>query len=107
MIGPLIYIIGASLESNTSCAKLKTIELLHRHFDLVTLGDHKLFSSTLLKWTGWEEIEMPRTNVYKKELEFTKKEVENFVKKLQANGDIEFIDQVKKEYYDYLSYLNR
>ena len=50
---------------------------------------------------------MPRTNVYKKELEFSKKEIENFVKKLQANGDIEFIDQVKKEYYNYLSYLNR
>ena len=95
-----------SIQYISCCCILKTVELLHRHFDLVTLGDHKLFSSTLLKWTGWEEIEMPRTNVYKKELEFSKKEIENFVKKLQANGDIEFIDQVKKEYYDYLSYLN-
>lgn len=85
----------------------RAMELLHRHFDLVTLADHTLFSGTLLNWTGWTPIDMPRTNVYKKELNFTKKEVEHLQKLLQKNGDIDFIDQVKKEYYGYLSYLNR
>lgn len=82
------------------------MELLHRHFDLVTLSDHSLFSETLLKWTGWTPIDMPRTNVYKGALDFTKKEVENMQHLLLKNGDIEFIDQVKREYYGYLKYLD-
>jgi len=43
-------------------------------------------------------------NIHKKQLDFTKKEVENLYRLLEMNGDIDFIDQVKMEYYDYLNY---
>jgi hypothetical protein len=31
----------------------RAMELLHRHFDIVTLGDHDTFMGKLLDWTGW------------------------------------------------------
>ncbi|KAL7533994.1 hypothetical protein ACHAXR_009790 [Thalassiosira sp. AJA248-18] len=83
----------------------RALGLLHRHFDIVTVGDHATFMDTILNWTGWLPIKMPKTNVYQKELQFTKKEVEDMQKLLKKNGDTEFIDQVKQEYHDYLSYL--
>jgi len=46
-------------------------------------------------------------NVNKKELEFTKKEIELMQKLLQKNGDVDFVDQVKLEYQGYLSYLTK
>ena len=83
----------------------RAMELLHRHFDIVTLADHATFSNTLLNWTGWTHINMPRSNVHRGELQFTKKEVENLQKLLRKNGDTDFVDQVKLEYHNYLSYL--
>ena len=83
----------------------RAMELLHRHFDIVTLADHATFMNTLLKWTGWTHINMPRSNVHRGELQFTKKEVENLQKLLRKNGDTDFVDQVKLEYHNYLSYL--
>ncbi len=85
----------------------RATELLHRHFDLVTISDHANFMGTLLNWTGWTPIDMPRTNVYNKELHFTKKEVETMQKLLLKNGDTEFADQVRREYHGYLSYLSK
>ena len=84
----------------------RALELLHRHFDVVTVGDHKTFQATVMNWTGWKLTNIPRTNVYKGDLIFTKKEVETLQKLLQKNGDIDFVDQVKREYHDYLSYAN-
>mmetsp|Transcript_25841 Transcript_25841/g.54613 ORF Transcript_25841/g.54613 Transcript_25841/m.54613 type:complete len:380 (+) Transcript_25841:240-1379(+) len=84
----------------------RALELLHRHFDIVTVADHAMFQSTLLNWTGWRNIKMPHGNVYKKDLHFTKKEVETLQKLLHKNGDLDFVDQVKYEYHDHLSYLH-
>jgi len=83
----------------------RALELLHRHFDVVTVADHAAYMETVLEWTGWPRVDMPKTNVYKKDLHFTKKEVEKLQKLLQKNGDFDFVDQVKLEYHDYLSYL--
>jgi hypothetical protein len=42
---------------------------------------------------------------YKKEIEFTKKEVETLQKRLTLNGDIDFIEMVKMRYQWPLSFL--
>jgi hypothetical protein len=50
------------------------MELLHRHFDIVTVGDHDAFMAKILDWTDWTRDNKYRMmNVNKKELEFTKK----------------------------------
>ena len=83
----------------------RALDILHRHFDVVTVGDHETFMGKILNWTGWTPVKMPHMNVYKRELNFTKDEVANLQKLLQANGDIDFIDQVKIDYHGHLSYL--
>ncbi|KAK1735498.1 hypothetical protein QTG54_013661 [Skeletonema marinoi] len=82
------------------------IELLQRHFDVVSLGDHTDFMNQVLNYTGWKHLDMPHTNVGKKTLEFTKKEVEKLYKLLVKNGDIDFVDAVKQRYNGHLSYLS-
>jgi hypothetical protein len=53
---------------------VRAMELLHRHFDIVSLGDHDAFMGKILDWTGWTGANIyKRTNIYKRELEFTKK----------------------------------
>lgn len=81
------------------------IELLQRHFDVVSVGDHTQFMNEVLNYTGWKYLDMPHTNVHKKTLEFTKKEVETLYKLLLRNGDIDFVDAVKQRYSGHLSYL--
>mmetsp|Transcript_1959 Transcript_1959/g.4224 ORF Transcript_1959/g.4224 Transcript_1959/m.4224 type:complete len:214 (+) Transcript_1959:649-1290(+) len=83
----------------------RAMELLHRHFDIVTVSDHATFRAKILNWTGWTPIRMPKTNVHRKGLNFTKKEVENLQKLLLKNGDVDFADQARLDYHDYLSYL--
>ena len=84
----------------------RAMEILHRHFDIVAVADHKTFRDRVLEWTGWtDEVQMPYRNVHKEEIQFTKKEVETLQKLLQKNGDTDFVDQVKLEYQNYLSYL--
>eukprot|EP00984_Skeletonema_dohrnii_P020014 scaffold9681_cov103-Skeletonema_dohrnii-CCMP3373.AAC.7 len=81
------------------------IELLQRHFDVVSLGDHTEFMNQVLNYTGWKHLDMPQMNVHKKPLEFTKKEVEKLYKLLVRNGDVDFVDAVKQRYSGHLSYL--
>ena len=83
----------------------RAMELLHRHFDVVTVANHAMFVSRVLALTGWKHNNMPKTNVHKGVLEFTKKDVEVLQKGLQRNSDFDFVDRVKLEYHDYLSYL--
>lgn len=84
----------------------RAMELLHRHFDIVTVADHTTFRNKILHWTGWTTvIKMPRANVHHGEMNFTKKEVETLQKLLQKNGDIDFVDQAKLDYNGYLSYM--
>mmetsp|Transcript_28003 Transcript_28003/g.51652 ORF Transcript_28003/g.51652 Transcript_28003/m.51652 type:complete len:392 (-) Transcript_28003:88-1263(-) len=84
----------------------RALELLHRHFDIVTVADHATFMGKILNYTGWTPVKMPYSNVHKGVLNFTKKEVETLQKGLLKNGDLDFVDQVKYEYHDHLSYLN-
>lgn len=76
----------------------RALELLQKHFDIVTVGDHARYKETLLRMTGWEDREMPRHNTHRGELIFTKEQVEELQKLLTANGDIDFISEVKKLY---------
>lgn len=48
--------------------------------------------------TGWIDKEMPRHNTHKGELIFTKEQVEELQMLLTANGDTDFIHQVKQIY---------
>ena len=83
----------------------RALELLHRHFDIVTVADHATFVDKLLHLTGWPYLKMLNRNRYLKELTYSKTEIETLQKQLKQNGDLDFIDQVKYEYHDYLSYL--
>jgi hypothetical protein len=74
------------------------LELLQKHFEIVTVGDHGRYKATLLKMTGWQDREMPRHNTHKGELVFTKEQVEELQQLLTANGDTDFISQVKNIY---------
>lgn len=74
------------------------MELLARHFDLVTVGNHKVFQERLLSMTGWLHSDIPHTNVFKGQLDFTKKEVEHMQKVLKANGDTDFVYEAEKKY---------
>ena len=76
----------------------RAIELLQRHFDIVTVGDHTRYKEAILKRTGWDDIVMPRKNTHRGELMFQKEEVEELHKLLDKNGDIDFIYEVKKIY---------
>lgn len=78
----------------------RALELLRDHFDIVTVLDHDRFKRELLEMTGWRDKEMARTNTYKGELTFTKKEVEEMQKLLDKNGDTEFIRRVKEMHED-------
>ena len=76
----------------------RALELLHKHFDIVTVGDHTRYKDTLLSMTGWEDKIMPRHNTYRGTLVFTKEEIEDLYKLLNENGDIDFIYEVKNIY---------
>ncbi|KAL7496067.1 hypothetical protein ACHAWT_006357 [Skeletonema menzelii] len=57
----------------------RALELLVRHFEVVTGGHHNEFKDRLTKITGWEDKDMPRMNSNSKgnELIFSKPEIEN------------------------------
>lgn len=74
----------------------RALEILTKHFDIVTVGEHDRFKRELLERTGWEDQEMRRTNTHNKDIVFTKKEVEALQKLMEENGDVEFIYEVKK-----------
>ncbi len=78
----------------------RALQLLRDHFDIITVGQHDRFEHEFLKFTGLEEIPMKRTNVYRKELNFTKKEIETLHRLLEDNGDIDFIYMLKRMYND-------
>ena len=69
---------------------------MQKHFDIVTVGRHDHFRDEMLTMTGWDNKTMHRTNTYTKEIEFTKKEVEEMQKLLDNNGDLDFMYEVKK-----------
>lgn len=78
----------------------RALQLLRDHFDIITVGQHDRFESEFLKITGLEKIPMQTKNVYRKELNFTKKEIETLHRLLEENGDIDFIYELKKMYND-------
>ena len=76
----------------------RALQLLHDHFDIVSVGDHNGYKKKLLSMTGWDDLEMERTNTYNGELSFTKKEIEEMQKLMNDNGDTDFMYEVKKLY---------
>ncbi len=81
------------------------MELLERHFDIVSFNNHTHFHEQVLHYTGWSDLPMPHMNVHKKPIDFTKSEVEKLYKLLVRNGDVDFGDAVKQRYAGHLSYL--
>ena len=65
--------------------------LYEEHFDIVTMGHHDVRTMELLRQTGWEDIEMERTNTASRDIQLSKSEVEKLQKLLNANGDIDFL----------------
>ena len=47
----------------------RAMQILDTHFDVITIGDHTEFKRQILEMTGWIDMEIPHSNVYKKELE--------------------------------------
>lgn len=47
----------------------RAMQILDTHFDVITIGDHSEFKRQILELTGWIDMEIPHSNVYKKELE--------------------------------------
>lgn len=75
----------------------RALELLARHFDIISVGEHEKFKERIQQFTGWDtdNEEMKRKNTYRGEIHFTKREVENLQRLLDANGDIDFLEKVK------------
>jgi hypothetical protein len=61
------------------------------------VGEHEQFKERIQQFTGWnkDDEEMKRKNAYHGEIHFTKREVENLQRLLDANGDIDFLEKVK------------
>ena len=76
----------------------RALQLLHDHFDIVSVGDHNGYKKKLLSMTGWDDLEMERTNTYNGELTFTKEEIEEMQKLMNQNGDTDFMYEVSKLY---------
>ena len=76
----------------------RALQLLHDHFDIVSVGDHSGYKKKLLSMTGWDDLEMERTNTYNGELTFTKEEIEEMQKLMNQNGDTDFMYEVSKLY---------
>lgn len=47
----------------------RAMEILDTQFDVITISDHTEFKRQILSLTGWMDMEIPHSNVYKKELE--------------------------------------
>ena len=47
----------------------RALQILDTHFVVITIGDHTEFKRQILELTGWIDMEIPHSNVYKKELE--------------------------------------
>jgi len=76
----------------------RALQLLRDHFDIVSVGDHGRYKKELLAMTGWEDKEMERKNSNKREILFTKEEVEGLQKLMNQNGDTDFMYEVKKTF---------
>jgi len=73
----------------------RALQLLRDHFDIVTVGNHEGHMKAVLRATGWPKLEMQTMNVHKKDLEFTKKQIESIQKLLKENGDIDLVNGVE------------
>jgi len=92
----VIHLLQDGVDAETKVQR--ALSILRNHFDIVSVGDHVRFKKELMAMTGWEDREMKRTNTHSKDLTFSKSEVEEMQKLMTANGDTEFIYQVKKMY---------
>ena len=78
----------------------RALQLLRDHFDIVTVGNHEGHMKAVLRATGWPELSLQTVNVYSKDIDFTKKQIENILQLLRDNGDIDLINGVQILYKD-------
>lgn len=83
----------------------RAVELLARHFDLVTIEDQDRYREAISQITGMEGLTIESTNIYDGEINFTQSELELLKRRTYENGDLDFIDAAKHMYGNYLDYL--
>ena len=49
----------------------RAIEILQRHFDVISLGDHELFTDIIHKITGWKPLKKRASNIFGGELNYS------------------------------------
>jgi len=77
----------------------RAIDLLEEHFDYVFYENHSLFRETILNITGWKPQPMPHGNGSgNKGTIYSKKHISDVFARLDALGDIDFINYVKYTY---------
>lgn len=83
----------------------RAIEILQRHFDVVSLGDHDRFTGIMEKITGWIPKKNKASNIFGGDLNYSYAELQHIKSLTEANGDVMFIDAVNHLYYGSLDYL--
>jgi len=82
----------------------RALELLVKHFNVVSVGGHDDFTEKLRSIAGWNKKEVPRLNTFPNsdKILFTKDEIKNLQALLKENGDLDFIENIRLIYGDYL-----
>ena len=83
----------------------RAIEILQRHFDVVSLGDHDRFTDIMNKITGWMPKKKQASNIFGGDLNYSYAELQHIKSLTESNGDVMFIDAVNHLYYGSLDYL--
>jgi len=100
--GQLDFFLYNSAKPNTEDRQKKVwraIDLLAEHFDYVFYENHSLFTETILNITGWKPQPMPHGNGKgSKGTIYSKEHISDVFARLDALGDIDFINYVKYTY---------
>lgn len=69
----ILYNMGPRNEENATKEEKvrRAIEILSRHFDVVSLGDHELFTDIINKITGWQRFEKKASNIFDGDLNYS------------------------------------
>mmetsp|Transcript_15977 Transcript_15977/g.26218 ORF Transcript_15977/g.26218 Transcript_15977/m.26218 type:complete len:345 (-) Transcript_15977:579-1613(-) len=103
----LLYNMGPRNEYNATREEKvrRAVEILQRHFDVVSLGDYDIFADIIHKITGWLPEKITESNVFGGDLNYSYAELQKIKDLTEANGDVAFIDAVKHLYYGHLEHL--
>lgn len=81
------------------------IRILRNHYDLVVYQNHDLFVDMITKMVGFEPIPLRSSNQHKLEINFTSQELGLLKRKIDENGDVDFVHAIRHVYHSHLNYL--